>query len=272
MLWLYVFRNAVAAEESHLIQVTDFHKSYGNTVAVSGLTFAVQPGEILGMIGPNGAGKTTTIRSLAGIIAPTQGSLLIADCDIAQNPVEAKHHLAYVPDDPKLFDSLTVWEHLQFIASAYRLSRYKEAAEALLEQFDLSPKRDTLAQELSRGMRQKAAICCAYLHDPSVILLDEPLTGLDPRGIRSAKNSFVERAQSGAALIISSHQLGLIEDLCTHLLIMNEGKMLFFGSVDDARNRFANENGFPSLEEVFFLITEGKTAPQAVPAETEAVL
>lgn len=238
------------------ILVQEFHKTYDRTVAVQGLSFVVEPGEILGLLGPNGAGKTTTMRAICGILPPTHGRLLIAGHDVVQDPVAAKRELAYVPDDPHLFDSLTVWEHLEFTAAAYRVADFAPAAERLLEQFELTDKRDTVAQELSRGMRQKVAICCAYLHDPKAILLDEPLTGLDPRGIRTMKASVRERAAAGAAVVVSSHLLALVEDLCTHLLIVHHGKRLFFGPVEQARASFAGVDNDASLEELFFRATE----------------
>ncbi len=235
-----------------MIQVCDFHKTYRETVAVAGLSFEVGPGEILGLVGPNGAGKTTTLRAIAGIIPPTRGTLGVGGCDVVAQPVAAKSLLAYVPDDPKLFESLTVWEHLEFAAAAYRVGDFAPKAEALLRQFDLDEKRGTLAQELSRGMRQKAAIACAYLHDPRAILLDEPLTGLDPHGIRTMKDSILQRARAGAAVIISSHLLALVEDVCTHLLILDRGKRIYFGRIDEARATFAEAGVSASLEEVFF--------------------
>src|SRR5712692_3430030 len=187
------------------IVVEDFHKNYDQIIAVAGITFSVAPGEILGLVGPNGAGKTTTLRTLAGILRPTRGRLAIDGHDLAREPVAAKAVLAYVPDEPRLFDQLTVWEHFRFIAAAYRLREWTGRAESLLEQFELAPKRDTLAAELSRGMRQKVAICCGYLHQPRAVLLDEPLTGLDPRGIRTMKESIHHHAEAGIAFIISSH-------------------------------------------------------------------
>ena len=149
-----------------MILVQDYHKAYREVVAVDGLSFEVPPGAILGLLGPNGAGKTTTLRALAGIIRPTRGRLFVGGHDVVNDPVAAKRELAYIPDDPKLFDALTVWEHLQFIAAAYRVAEFRGRGEALLRQFELEEKRDTMAQELSRGMRQKVAICCAYLHEP----------------------------------------------------------------------------------------------------------
>jgi ABC-2 type transport system ATP-binding protein len=240
-----------------VIDVIDFHKAYRETVAVQALTFNVQPGHVLGLLGPNGAGKTTTMRAISGVIPPTTGRLLVAGHDVTTDPVAAKRLLAYVPDDPQLFDALTVWEHLQFIASAYRVDNFHPAAEALLDQFELTPKRNALAQELSRGMRQKVAICCAYLHNPKAILFDEPLTGLDPHGIRTMKDSVRQRAAAGAAVIVSSHLLALVQDLCTHLLILHHGQSLFFGPIADAHAAFANVSNNASLEELFFRATEG---------------
>jgi ABC-2 type transport system ATP-binding protein len=241
-----------------VIEVENYHKSYRENIAVSGLSFNVQAGQILGLLGPNGAGKTTTLRAIAGIIPPTHGKLNVAGWDVVRQPVDAKRELAYVPDDPKLFDALTVNEHLEFIASSYDVDNWHAEADRLYQQFELTEHREKLAQELSRGMRQKVAICCAYLHNPKAILVDEPLTGLDPHGIRTMKQSLRDRAAAGAAVIISSHLLALVEDLCTHLLILHRGRSLFFGPVDEARAAFAGQQD-ESLEEVFFKATEGRT-------------
>jgi ABC-2 type transport system ATP-binding protein len=238
-----------------MLQVVDFHKSYRETVAVAGLTFDVSPGAILGLVGPNGAGKTTTLRAIAGIVRPTRGRLSVGGHDIVADPLAAKSALAYVPDEPKLFDTLTVWEHLQLTASLYRIEAYSDAATRLLEQFELVEKRDTVAQALSRGMRQKVELCCAYLHAPQLILFDEPLTGLDPHGIRVLKDSIVERSSAGAAVVISSHLLSLVEDLCSQLLILHQGRSLYFGPIEQAQAAFADLSPDASLEEVFFRAT-----------------
>ena len=142
-----------------VIDVSNFQKEYRDLVAVDDLSFSVGPGEILGLVGPNGAGKTTTLRSICGIVPPNRGRLSVGGFDIVKTPVEAKRCLAYIPDEPKLFDALTIWEHLEFTASAYEVKDFAERAEALLEAFQLLDKRATLAQELSRGMRQKTAVC-----------------------------------------------------------------------------------------------------------------
>jgi ABC-2 type transport system ATP-binding protein len=243
-----------------VIQVEHFTKSYDNTLAVDDLSFDVGAGCVLGLVGPNGAGKTTTIRTLSGILKPTEGTLAIAGYDIVKESVNAKRNFALIPDEPNLFEALTVWEHLQFIAATYRIAEYEAVAERLLHQFELTEKRYTLAKELSRGMRQKVAICCAYLYDPKVILFDEPMTGLDPRGIRTIKASIKERCERGSTVMISSHLLGMIEDLCSHLLIMHKGKKQYFGTVESARTEFAQQVGDQSLESIFFKVTEGETS------------
>jgi ABC-2 type transport system ATP-binding protein len=248
-----------------IIVVEDFHKVYDQTVAVAGITFGVGAGEILGLVGPNGAGKTTTLRALAGILEPTRGRLLIAGHDLARHPVAAKAALAYVPDDPRLFDQLTIWEHFRFIASAYRLRHWTVRAEELLVQFELSEKRNALASELSRGMRQKVAICCGYLHDPQAILLDEPLTGLDPRGIRTMKDSISQRARAGSAFIVSSHLLSLVEDLCTTLLVLHHGRQLVHGALADLRRQASADGRHETLEELFFRLTEAPADEMAGP-------
>lgn len=250
------------------IVVEDLHKSYDRTVAVRDLSFRVEAGEILGLVGPNGAGKTTTMRALAGILSPSRGRLLINGHDVVQDPVAAKTALAYVPDDPNLFESLTVWEHLRFIASAYRVTDWKPKAEVLLAQFELMQKRDALASELSRGMRQKVAISCGYLHDPKAILLDEPLTGLDPRGIRTMQDSIRLRAEAGAAVMVSSHLLSLVEDLCTSVLILHRGRKLVHGSLAELRKEAGEGSRGESLEDLFFRLTEGDGQPEAFDAQT----
>jgi ABC-2 type transport system ATP-binding protein len=230
------------------------HKVYRNVVAVRGLSFDVLPGQILGLVGPNGAGKTTTMRAIAGIIRPTSGVIEVAGHDVRTAPLKAKRALAYVPDDPALFGSLTVYEHLVLAARAYEVADYRARADELMGRFRIGDRRDTLAQELSRGVRQKTAICAAYVQDAKAILFDEPLTGLDPHGIRTMKDSIRERAGQGAAFVISSHLLSLIEDLCTHLLVLNKGQALFMGSVAEARALVSQSAKAATLEESFFHI------------------
>lgn len=241
---------------SPLIDVQGISKNYGGTRVVDDVSFQVGAGQILGLVGQNGAGKTTTLQMLAGITRPTLGSVRIADIDMRQSPIEAKKVIGYVPDNPRLFSGLTVWEHLAFTAATYGVSDFRKQAEALLAQFDLEHKRNELAQNLSLGMRQKVSVICAYLHNPRVLLFDEPLTGLDPKGIRVLTDSMRQRAASGTALLVSSHLLKVVEVLCTDLLLLNRGRRVAFGPLDEVIESCSGEKAGKGLEEVFFAITQ----------------
>ncbi len=241
--------------ESPTIDVSNFSKTYGSHRAVQDLSFAVQPGQILGLVGQNGAGKTTTLRTLAGIIRPDRGRLIVAGHDIVADPIAAKARLGYIPDDPRLFETLTVWEHLEFVAATYRVTDLATKAERLLSAFELQDKRDAVTHALSRGMRQKVGIMCAYLHDPKVLLFDEPLTGLDPGGIRAIRESIHQRARDGAAIVVSSHLLGLVEDLCTHVLILHEGQLRRFGALQEVLADIRSGGDDRTLEQLYFEIT-----------------
>ncbi len=243
-----------------MIRVEHLTKTYDRRVAVADLSFTVQPGEVLGLLGPNGAGKTTTLRTIAGILPPTHGQLSIDGRDLVAEPIAAKAKLAWIPDDPHLFPSLTIWEHLEFTAKVYGVTDWEVPGRKLLERFDLGQRADTLADELSRGMRQKVATACALLHDPRALLLDEPMTGLDPRGIRTLYDVLRERAAAGAAVIVSSHLLAQLESLCTRYLILVEGKRLFFGSRDEILAELEGLRGDATLEDIFFHATERASA------------
>ncbi|MEM8678644.1 MAG: ABC transporter ATP-binding protein, partial [Planctomycetota bacterium] len=232
-----------------MIEVTDFCKAYETQVAVRGVSFRVAPGEVLGLVGPNGAGKTTTLRALTGIIPASGGTLSVAGFDIERQPMAAKQRTGYVPDDPQLFHDLTVQDHLAFTASVYQVQDAAARSSELLRQFDLEAKRDTAAADLSRGMRQKLAICCAYLPQPSAVLLDEPMTGLDPRGIRVFKESVQRLSDAGAAVIISSHLLAMVEDICTHVMILNQGRQKFIGPLSELGAQLTGCDDQASLEE-----------------------
>lgn len=216
-----------------VIEVDGLHKLYGDFPAVQGLSFEVGPGEVLGLVGPNGAGKTTTIRTIAGIIIPSSGRICIAGHDLARDPVAAKAQLAFIPDEPHLFEYLTVEEHLRFVGRLYGVKDVSTRIPGLLEEMDLADKRGALPGELSRGMKQKLAIACGLLHQPKALLLDEPLTGLDPVGIRRMKATIMRRAASGSAVILSSHLLHLVEEICTRLLILQRGQMVAFGTIPE---------------------------------------
>jgi ABC-2 type transport system ATP-binding protein len=241
-----------------VIEVSSYSKVYASQTAVRDLSFSVAGGEILGLVGPNGAGKTTTLRAIAGVIPPTSGTLTVAGHDIVKEPLQAKRQLAIVPDDPHLFNALTVWEHLEFTAQVYGLRDWEAHAEALLADLEMTPNREKLGDELSRGMRQKVAVACALLHDPKVLLLDEPLTGLDPRGIRTLYDAVRRSAAAGAAVILSSHLLGQLEQLCTRFLIVANGAMLYDGSKDEIRAMHPSLPDGATLEDIFFHATEAQ--------------
>ena len=242
------------------IVVDDFHKIYGQTVAVSGLSFAVAPGEILGLVGPNGAGKTTTLRALAGVLVPTRGRLLIAGHDLATEPVAAKAALAYVPDEPRLFDQLTVWEHLRFTAGIYRVIPGSHRRHNSWPTSNCRRSATRSARSCRAGMRQKVAVCCAYLHQPRALMLDEPLTGLDPYGIRTMKETIRRHAAGGAAVIVSSHLLSLVEDLCTSVLVLHRGRQLLHSPLAALRQQLTESGRQESLEELFFRLTGAPVA------------
>lgn len=236
-----------------MIDVRGLRKLYEDHLAVNDVSFRLEPGQICGLVGPNGAGKTTTMRCLAGLIPATEGTLWVAGYSIPHDLIEVKRRLAYVPDDPPLFDDLTVGEHLDFIGRLYGVPDHRTKGAELLRRFALADKFDAGATTLSRGMRQKLAIACAYLFDPVVLLLDEPMTGLDPPGIRQLLASIRERAAAGTTVIISSHLLAMIEDVCAHLLVMHEGRSRYFGRAGDLCEQFPKAK---SLEEAFFAATD----------------
>jgi ABC-2 type transport system ATP-binding protein len=236
-----------------VIEVEGLQKLYGDFPAVQGLSFQVGPGEVLGLVGPNGAGKTTTIRSLAGIIIPSGGRIRIAGRDLAEDPAGAKAQLAFIPDEPHLFEYLTVEEHLRFIGRLYGITDVGARIPGLLAELDLSEKRTSLPGELSRGMKQKLAIACGLLHEPKALLLDEPLTGLDPVGIRRMKATIMRRAAAGSAVILSSHLLHLVEEICTRLLVLQHGRVVAFGTMAEI---IASRPGLQTrtLEDVFLAL------------------
>jgi ABC-2 type transport system ATP-binding protein len=237
-----------------MLEVRNLTKFYESLAAVEDLTFTLAPGEVLGLVGPNGAGKTTTLRTIAGIIRPTTGTITVGGHDLAKDPVSAKRLLAFMPDEPHLFEHLTVEEHLQFTARLYQLGDVAPRAHALLAELELEEKARSLPGELSRGMKQKLAIACGLLHEPKALLFDEPLTGLDPSGIRKMKQTIVTRARAGGGVILSSHLLHLVEEICTRVLVMQRGKMVAWGTLAEilgARPDLAGR----SLEEVFLALT-----------------
>jgi ABC-2 type transport system ATP-binding protein len=237
-----------------VIEVEHYSKLYGDFRAVHDLSFTVAPGDVLGLVGPNGAGKTSTLRALAGILQPSAGTIRIDGIDLVQSPVPAKRRLAFIPDEPQLFEYLTVVEHLRFMARLYDVRDAESRIGPLLEELELDGKRDALPTELSRGMKQKLAIACGLLHDPVALMLDEPLTGLDPVGIRRMKATIAGRARAGTAVILSSHLLHLVEELCTRLLVIRKGERVAYGTVAEIVAERPELEG-RSLEDLFIALT-----------------
>ena len=252
-----------------MIEVAGLTKLYDKFVAVEELSFSVRSGEVLGLVGPNGAGKTTTLRCLSGIIPASRGTVRICGHDIAADPIAAKRELAFFSDEPRLFDYLTVEQHLAFTARIYGVANYRDISGPLLDELEMSDKVHLLPGELSRGMKQKVAIACGLLHSPKVIFFDEPLTGLDPYGIRRMKDSIVRRAKEGAAILISSHLLHLLEEVCSHVLILKKGRKIFDGTLEEITRQYASKEGDTTLEQIFFRATgDGETAPSSGPASS----
>ena len=243
-----------------MIEVEALTKLYGDLAAVRDLGFSVAAGEVLGLVGPNGAGKTTTLRSLAGIIMPSAGTIRIAGHDLRRDPIAAKRQLAFISDEPHLFDYLTVGEHLRFVARLYGVIDAEARGTALLDELELADRRDSFPPELSRGMKQKLAIACGLLHAPRALILDEPLTGLDPLGIRRMKATITRRASEGAAVILSSHLLHLVQEVCTRVLVLRRGVAVAEGSIA-AIVAERPELAGRSLEDIFIALVGDAAAP-----------
>ena len=237
------------------IAVEHFTRTYGSFTAVDDLSLAVGAGEIVGLIGPNGAGKTTTLRSLAGILRPTSGTIRVDGHDLATDSIEAKRRLAFMPDEPHLFEYLTVAEHLRLVARLYTVPDFDRRAAALVQELELTGKETSLPGELSRGMRQKVVIACGLVRDASVLLFDEPLTGLDPLGIRKMRETIVARGRAGAAILVSSHLLHLVEEICTRVVIMDRGRKVADGTVAELAAHAELAAAGSNLEQIFLKVT-----------------
>ena len=250
------------------ISVEHFGRTYttstGTVPAVDDLSFQVSAGEIVGLIGPNGAGKTTTLRALAGILKPTSGHVRIDGHDLIAEPIEAKRRLAFMPDEPHLFEYLTVAEHLRLIARLYTVEDFERRSRALIDELELTGKEDSLPGELSRGMRQKVVIACGLVRSATTLLFDEPLTGLDPLGIRRMRETIASRAREGAAILLSSHLLHLVEEVCTRVMIMDHGRKVADGTFEELRARAELAQAGSSLEQIFLRVT-GHDIPSGQP-------
>jgi ABC-2 type transport system ATP-binding protein len=237
------------------IKTVGLVKHFGDKVAVGGLDLDVCGGEIFGFLGPNGAGKTTTIKMICGLLRPTAGQAYVGGFDIQQHPIAAKSLLGYVPDEPLLYDKLSAREFLSFVADLYNVpaQQAEHRAEELLKLFDLSSDADNLIEGFSHGMRQKTAIAGALMHDPQVLILDEPTVGLDPKSARLIKDILRQLAERGAAVFLSTHILEIAERMCDRIGIIDHGRLIATGSVEELRAGQAGQ----SLEDIFLALTGG---------------
>jgi ABC-2 type transport system ATP-binding protein len=240
-----------------VINLIGLTKRYGKFKAVDGIELQVPKGELFGFLGPNGAGKTTTFRMIAGIILPTAGRIEIGGVDLTRQPLIAKRRLGYIPDRPFVYDKITGAEFLRFVAALYNAedATLERRIDELLDVFELTPWKHELTESYSHGMRQKLIIAGALIHRPEVIVVDEPMVGLDPKGARLLKDLFREYVSRGGTILMSTHTLEIAESMCDRIAIMQRGRILAQGTMDELRQQTAS--GDASLEELFLRLTGG---------------
>lgn len=236
--------------------VRDLVCRYGDFTAVDGLSLEVRPGEIVGFLGPNGAGKTSTLRACAGLLRPAGGEITIAGASLGRDPLAAKAKAGFVPDEPFLYELLSASEFFDFVAALYQVppEAARARAAAMMSNLELGEVADHLIESYSLGMRQKTSVIAALLHDPPLLMLDEPLGGLDPRGARALKDLLHERAARGCGVLVSTHLLDVAERLCDRVVILHRGRVLATGSLDELRGA----RGDATLEDVFLELTAGE--------------
>ena len=239
-----------------MIQLQNITKKFGSFVAVDNLSLTVQAGEFFGFLGPNGAGKTTTIKMIAGLFTPTSGRILINGFDSVKNPLEAKQSLAYIPDQPFLYDKLTGREFLYFVGGLFRLSKesLKAEIEKLIDHFEIGDWVDKRTEDYSQGMRQRITIAAGLLHQPKVIVVDEPMVGLDPRSARIVLDTLKKRSREGVAIFMSTHSLPVAEELCDRIGIIKDGSLIFADTQERLQSYKKQYDG--KLESVFLELTK----------------
>ncbi|MFP4176641.1 MAG: ABC transporter ATP-binding protein [Planctomycetota bacterium] len=237
-----------------MIHIEELTRRFGNTIAVKNLNLQIPPGEFFAFIGPNGAGKTTTIKMLAGLLRPTSGRIRLFGHDVQEDYISAKQILSYVPDQPYLYDKLTGREFLHFVGQMYEIprDRMRHRIAELTETFGLESFLDELGETYSHGMKQRVVISAALLHDPRVLIVDEPLVGLDPRGANTMKRAFTDLAESGACIFMSTHTLSLAESIADRVGIIHEGNIIALGDLEEIRAQ-AETDGH--LEDAFLRLT-----------------
>jgi len=240
-----------------MIELRNLTKRYGRFTAVDGINLTIPKGELYGLLGPNGAGKTTTMRMIAGILQPTSGTVKIGGIDIQQSPLVAKNKLGFIPDRPFVYDKLTGAEFLRFVSGLYGQggSEIERRIDELLELFELAPWKDELTESYSHGMRQKLIISSALVHRPDVIVVDEPMVGLDPKSARLLKDLLREFVTRGGTVLMSTHTLEIAEAMCDRIAIVQGGRVAVSGTMDELRSQ--TSSGDASLEELFLKLTGG---------------
>jgi ABC-2 type transport system ATP-binding protein len=239
-----------------MIELTDLTKTYGSHTAVDRLSLRVERGEVFGFIGPNGAGKTTTIKMLGGVLEPTSGTVTVAGVDMRAAPEEAKRRIGFIPDRPYLYEKLTGLEFLKFAADIYGLPEacFAERADAMLAMFALADWSGELIESYSHGMKQRLIMAAALVHDPEVIVVDEPMVGLDPRAILMVKGLLRRLAADGATVFMSTHTLPVAEDICDRIGVIHRGRLVASGTTAELRR--AAKAGSAGLEQVFLSLTD----------------
>jgi ABC-2 type transport system ATP-binding protein len=245
------------ANSATLIETQALVKRYGDKVAVNNISLEVQAGEVFGFLGPNGAGKTTTIKMIVGLLQPTSGTIRVAGYDVQTQPLLAKAASGYVPDTPNLYAKLTGRELLRFVGDLYSLDRQRLAqrTEELLRVLDLNEAADQTIDSYSHGMQQKASLAAALMHDPKVLVLDEPTVGLDPKSARLIKDILRQMAERGTAVFLSTHILEIAERMCDRIGIINKGELVAVGTMQELRS--LGKAGETSLEDIFLGLTGG---------------
>jgi ABC-2 type transport system ATP-binding protein len=243
-----------------MIEITNLTKRYGGFTAVDDIDLVVPGGELFGFLGPNGAGKTTTMRMVAGILRPTSGTIRVAGIDLAADPLGAKARLGFIPDRPFIYEKLTGIEFLRFVAGLYNEegSAIERRAAELLEAFDLTAWQDELVEAYSHGMRQKLIISSAFIHRPAVIVVDEPMVGLDPKAAKTLKDLFREYTRRGHTIMMSTHTLEVAEGMCDRIGIIQGGKIRACGTMDELRQ--SADRGDEGLEDIFLRLTGDSVA------------
>ncbi|MEE8452068.1 MAG: ABC transporter ATP-binding protein [Thermoguttaceae bacterium] len=246
-----------------MIEFDHITRTYGNKLAVDELTLTIQPGELFALLGPNGAGKTTTIKMLVGLLRPTSGSVRVCGHDVVARTRDATAVIGYVPDQPFLYDKLTGREFLEFAAEMRGLDRstVRQRIERETETFGLSEFLDSLTETYSHGMKQRVVFASALLHDPAVLVIDEPMVGLDPRSVRIVKDLLRRRTGAGTAVFMSTHTLAVAEEIADRIGIVDHGRLKFLGSVAQLREELASQQA--SLERLFLDLTDESNGPAA---------